>query len=276
MKKTPENKNILIYYKSLRSSLLFKEILFENPKLFDCVIQMPALPYSRKTSKRNFKKLFKTFFESPEFVVMQFFTIYFYSFLSFFSNKSIKNICHRKKIKHHYFEKIDDYLLSFLKAQDPNIVINSTSSLLPKEMIKIPKEGIINFHEGPLPSYRGSASYFWFFINREIEANATCHFVEEELDAGEIIFEGPKITIGECLSVFDLWIKMLRSHRYSWNYILPYLYSGEKLPSTKQSLLNQNIYSYPDKNAMKIFRKNKYKVFIFNDIFCFFKVSLSF
>ena len=78
-------------------------------------------------------------------------------------------------------------------------------------MIRIPKIGIINFHEAPLPSYRGSASYFWFFINREIEANVTCHFVEEELDAGEIIFEGRKIKIGESSSVFDLWIKMILS-----------------------------------------------------------------
>ena len=57
-------------------------------------------------------------------------------------------------------------------------------------------------------------------------------------------------------------------------YILPFLYSGKKIPSIKQSLLNQNNYSYPNKEAMKIFRKNKYKVFIFNDIIRFVKASL--
>ena len=274
MNKKPKRKNILIYYKSLRSKLLFKKILFEHPDLFDCVIEMPAIPYSRKTNKRNFKKIFKTFFESPEYVLMQFFIIYFYSFLSFFSKTTIKNYCYRKNIKHYYFEKIDSCFLSFLKAQEPNFIVNSTSCLLPKMMIKISKSGIINFHEAPLPSYRGSASYFWFFINNEIEANVTCHFVEEELDAGNIIFEGPKIKIQECLSVFDLWMKMLLSHHYSWNHILPFLYSGEKIPSIKQSQTNQNNYSYPNKRAMGIFRKNKSKVLILKDIISYIKATL--
>jgi len=172
--------------------------------------------------------------------------------------------------------KIDIYFLSFLKAQEPNIIVNSTSCLLPQTMIKIPKLGVINFHEAPLPSYRGSASYFWFFINNEIEANVTCHFVEEELDAGNIIFEGPKIKIKESLSVFDLWMKMLLSHNYSWNHILPFLYSGEKIPSIKQSQSNQNNYSYPNKGAMEIFRKNKFKFFIFKDIISYIKASLIF
>ena len=274
MNKRPKRKNILIYYKSLRSKLLFKNILCEHPNLFDCVIEMPAIPYSRKTKKRNFKKIFKTFFESPEYTLMQFFIIYFYSFLSFFSKKNIKNYCHKKNIKHYYFEKIDSYFLSFLKAQEPNIIVNSTSCLLPKMMIKIAKSGVINFHEAPLPLYRGSASYFWFFINNEIEANVTCHFVEEELDSGNIIFEGPKIKIHESLSVFDLWIKMLLSHDYSWKHILPFLYSGEKIPSKKQSQTNQNNYSYPNKRAMEIFRKNKFKVLIFKDIISYLKASL--
>tara|TARA_Y100000589_G_scaffold325899_1_gene364663 strand:+ start:2522 stop:3352 length:831 start_codon:yes stop_codon:yes gene_type:complete len=274
MNKRPQSKNILIYYKSLRSNLLFKKILCNHPNLFDCVIEMPAIPYSRKTNKRNFKKIFKTILESPEYVIMQFFIIYFYSFLSFFSKKTIKNYCYRNNIKHYYFKKIDNFFLSFLKAQEPNIIINSTSCLLPKIMIQIPSLGVINFHEAPLPSYRGSASYFWFFINNEIEANVTCHFVDEELDAGNIIFEGSKIKINESLSVFDLWIKMLLSHKDSWNYILPFLYSGKKIPSKKQTSYNKKNYSYPDKLSMDIFRKNKIKVFILKDIITYIKASL--
>ena len=74
-----KSRNILIYYNSLRSYILFQKILREKPGLFDYVIKMPAIPYSRKTSKRNYLRLIKVFLESPNYVIMQFLTIYVYS-----------------------------------------------------------------------------------------------------------------------------------------------------------------------------------------------------
>ena len=151
-------KNILIYYKGLRSFLLYSNLLKNYPELFDVVIEMPAIPFSRKTKKKNYKKIFRAFFQSPDFVFMQFFIINFFSFINRIFKKSIYHICLKNEIEHKFFHKIDNKLIDYLKKQNPNWIISSTSTLLTKEFLRIPRLGVINLHEAPLPNYRGSAS----------------------------------------------------------------------------------------------------------------------
>ena len=246
-----KKKNILFYYKGLRSYLLYKNIIEKYPHLFDLVIEMPTIPYSRKSNKRNFSRIIKVLLKSHEYVIMQFFVLNFFSFINSIFGKSIKDLCLDKKIEHKYFKKIDSKLISFISSLKPNWIISSTSTILSKEFLNIPKYGVINLHEAPLPEYRGSASYFWFLINQEKEVWVTAIYAEEELDAGNIICTGPKIKINTNCSVFKLWRNMFQSYKSIKNY------------------------SYPTKEGMKKLRKENISIITFKDIYNIIRIAIT-
>ncbi len=60
--------------------------------------------------------------------------------------------------------------------------------ILRLESIKVFKDGIINFHPGKLPEYRGCSAPEWqLFENRPVFS--TCHLLDEGIDTGPIICE---------------------------------------------------------------------------------------
>ena len=46
--------------------------------------------------------------------------------------------------------------------------------------------GLLNFHPGDLPKYRGSSAPEWQIIEGK-EIIATCHLIDEGIDTGDII-----------------------------------------------------------------------------------------
>ncbi|MBT4763398.1 hypothetical protein HOO14_00085 [bacterium] len=250
------SKLILFYYASMRSHLLYDNILRQHSNIFDCVVEMPAISYSRSKGKRNIQKILKILFDSPGFFLMHLLTVKVFSILSSIFKKSIKDLCKKNNINHFFYKKIDKNLIDFIRAKNPIWIISSTSTILSKEFLDLPLHGVINFHEAPLPKYRGSASYFWFIVNNEKFANTTVHYVAKELDTGPIIFEGPKVQVSQS-TVFSLWFKMLTSHKSSWDYLLPYLSNGEKIPSIEQSISDFKEYSFPDKESNSILKRKK-------------------
>ena len=267
-----EKNNILIYYEGMRSYLIYENILNNESNLIDTVIEMPALPYNRKNKKRNYSKIIKSAIISPGYFFIQFLTIYVYKYLGKIFKNTIKDICLKKNINYFYFEKIDSKFINFVQSQKPTYIISSTSSLLPEELLNIPLLGTINFHEAPLPSYRGSAAYFWFRYNNEKTVWVTIHYVEKDLDSGEIICTGEKINIENNSSIFFIWRTMLISYKYIWEFITPYFYKSEKLRSQKQNNQFAKTYSYPDKELNRNFKKRKIKILNIEDFIFFFRV----
>lgn len=58
---------------------------------------------------------------------------------------------------------------------------------LTKEFYESPKFGAINFHPAPLPQYKGTAGYNLAILNDLVEWGITAHYIDKEIDAGEII-----------------------------------------------------------------------------------------
>jgi methionyl-tRNA formyltransferase len=54
-------------------------------------------------------------------------------------------------------------------------------------MIQLPARGIVNFHAGSLPLYRGRNVVNWAIINGETEIGLTAHYVDEGIDTGDIL-----------------------------------------------------------------------------------------
>jgi methionyl-tRNA formyltransferase len=65
----------------------------------------------------------------------------------------------------------------------------SYNQILKKELLAIPRLGVINCHAGCLPFYRGRNVLNWALINGASEFGVTVHFVDEGIDTGDIILQ---------------------------------------------------------------------------------------
>jgi methionyl-tRNA formyltransferase len=60
-------------------------------------------------------------------------------------------------------------------------------SVIPSAVLKLPRRGAINFHDGPLPDYAGLNVTSWALLNKEREHGVTWHLMSEGVDKGDIL-----------------------------------------------------------------------------------------
>jgi len=89
-------------------------------------------------------------------------------------------------VEHHNFKNLkDDELFEYLKKKKYDIGIQGGTGIINKEIIDKFKLGILNFHPGDLPKYRGCSAPEWqLFENAPVIA--TCHIIDEGIDTGKI------------------------------------------------------------------------------------------
>lgn len=66
-------------------------------------------------------------------------------------------------------------------------VVVAYGSILPREVLAIPRAGCINVHASLLPRYRGAAPINWALINGEIETGVSIMKMDEGMDTGPIL-----------------------------------------------------------------------------------------
>ncbi len=60
-------------------------------------------------------------------------------------------------------------------------------SVIPAEVLRLPRRGAINFHDGPLPRYAGLNTPAWGIINGEREWGITYHLMTPDVDRGDVL-----------------------------------------------------------------------------------------
>ncbi|ELA8259771.1 hypothetical protein Q3054_000849 [Vibrio alginolyticus] len=81
---------------------------------------------------------------------------------------------------------------ALLKLQNQELIFDLGISMLywrklKEEFISMPKLGTINFHPAPLPDYKGTAGYNLAILDGLDKWGMTAHYVDENIDTGEII-----------------------------------------------------------------------------------------
>jgi len=76
-----------------------------------------------------------------------------------------------------------------LEGLKPDVIVNQSQAVIKKGLLEVPKIGVINRHNALLPKNRGRLSPFWALYKGEKETGVSIHFVEEELDSGDIIVQ---------------------------------------------------------------------------------------
>ncbi len=86
--------------------------------------------------------------------------------------------------------KNNDEFIQTLKSLSPQvIVVAAYGKILPKTILEIPPRGCINIHASLLPKYRGAAPIPWAIINGETKTGITTIFMNEKMDAGDILLQ---------------------------------------------------------------------------------------
>ena len=103
-----------------------------------------------------------------------------------------------------------------LSSWDLDVLVEiGWSHRIPKSILETPKFGTVGIHNSLLPAYQGGASLNWALIKDCSTWGCTLFHLEEDIDAGEIIFqEAFEITDGDDINTLfskcdDLGIKMI-------------------------------------------------------------------
>ena len=80
------------------------------------------------------------------------------------------------------------HALHSIQMADPHAIFNINGfSILKDELISLPRLGVVNFHNGPLPRYAGLNIPTWVIWNGESRHGVTWHFVDQGIDTGDVI-----------------------------------------------------------------------------------------
>jgi methionyl-tRNA formyltransferase len=75
-----------------------------------------------------------------------------------------------------------------LRAFDPDVAFcTGFPWKIPAEAIAVPRHGIVNGHPSLLPRYRGPSPVAWAIRNGETEIGFTFHYMDAELDTGNVL-----------------------------------------------------------------------------------------
>jgi methionyl-tRNA formyltransferase len=80
-----------------------------------------------------------------------------------------------------------DFLQRLRDMKTDVIVSVSCPQIFKKALIEVPPRGCLNMHGALLPKYRGIAPSFWMMAHGETRAGVTVFFVNEDIDAGDVI-----------------------------------------------------------------------------------------
>lgn len=169
--------------------------------------------------------------------------------------ESIGDVCKRHGVECADAEDVNaPEFLDRLRAIAPDVVVSvSCPQIFKKDLISVPSFGCLNIHGAILPHYRGVLPSFWMLANGEERAGVTVHFVNEKIDAGDIVGQETfEILPDESLDAF-----IRRSKTIAADLLLDVLRRIESgtLRPEPIATAEGSYYSWPDRDAVKRFRE---------------------
>jgi len=95
----------------------------------------------------------------------------------------------RRKLPYFYLCRgQEEALRIFIESLHVDIgCVASFNQLLPPEIIRLPRLGMINLHPSLLPKYRGPNVWFWQYYENDRQGGVTIHHLDEGEDTGDIL-----------------------------------------------------------------------------------------
>lgn len=90
-----------------------------------------------------------------------------------------------------------------LKDWAPDLIIFTGGNILRKQLLEVPRLGVVNVHLGLLPEIRGMSSPEWSLLNH-VPVGITIHYVDEGIDTGPVLRRCEFSGATQCESLSDL------------------------------------------------------------------------
>ena len=137
-----------------------------------------------------------------------------------------------------------------LKANDPEFdwlfsIANLT--LIPEDVLALPKKGAINFHDGPLPRYAGLNAPMWAILHGETQHGISWHVIEGGVDEGDLLAQRT-FAVGESDTSVVLNTRCYEAAIESFTELVDQLASGSET-RTKQDLSQRTYFARYDRPA---------------------------
>ena len=165
------------------------------------------------------------------------------------------------KIKGSIHDKI---WLNKINDLEPDLIICVRyGEILKKSLLTVPNIGVINFHPSLLPKYKGLGPIFQALLHDENEIGFSFHYIDEDVDAGEII-KRQKIKTKKNESVSRITIRTHVAGGYELLSVINNIKKGNK--KTEEVIQDVgNFFSWPEKNDVKKFIQSNKKYVEFRD-----------
>ncbi|MEG4234725.1 amino acid adenylation domain-containing protein [Microcoleus sp. Pol11C3] len=147
-------------------------------------------------------------------------------------DESISNWAKAKDIP--YIQPTDN-LIAFLRQQPFDYLFNIVNrSLLPKDILELPRQLAINYHDAPLPKYAGLNATSWALMHREKTHGVTWYVMSDSVEGGDILKQ-VAIDITDEDTAFTLNNKCYEAAIRSFEELVDEISSGQGL-ANKQNL----------------------------------------
>tara|TARA_B100001059_G_C17836051_1_gene588179 strand:+ start:3853 stop:4773 length:921 start_codon:yes stop_codon:yes gene_type:complete len=124
--------------------------------------------------------------------------------------RSVIEFSKKLKLKTLNPKKIDNELIEIIKKIKPDLIISCYyRKIFPKNLIKLPKQGIINIHPSLLPEFRGPVPTAWAIYNDKKETGVTIHNVDGGIDTGDVLVQS-KIRIRNNETGYQLYRRAMK------------------------------------------------------------------
>jgi methionyl-tRNA formyltransferase len=101
---------------------------------------------------------------------------------------SIASVCAAHGVRCERVRDVNDArCLAALSGLAPDVAVSvSCPQIFKRNLLEIPRLGVLNVHGALLPHYRGVMPSFWMLANGEEQAGVSVYFVNEQIDAGDL------------------------------------------------------------------------------------------
>jgi methionyl-tRNA formyltransferase len=125
-----------------------------------------------------------------------------------------------------------------LKEWSPDLIIFTGGNILRKQLLELPRLGVLNVHLGLLPEVRGMSSPEWSLLTR-VPVGITIHYMDTGIDTGAVLQRYEFPDVAHCESLGDLRNRLIAFGIAKTGEVLAGLDRGT-LAATPQSDRNQN------------------------------------
>ena len=163
-------------------------------------------------------------------------------------------------------------IIEFLKGLKPDVIVSMFAQKIGDEVMKIPRLGVINLHPGLLPEYRSFGGYFWPMTDDFGSYGYTLHFINDQIDAGDIILR-KAFPITPDSTVQNLYYNSFKHGAEGLVEVLEQFAKG-RVTRIPQSVEGHPCRLWPNGEAIRLLREKGYRLFRFKDFFDIYKNDL--